>query len=74
MELPPDSNAAWYAHVFKRLLHALTTMPHAKFVQQGKRLIIDVALGNRDEALSVVAHLTMVATTRVEEPDPQEHV
>ncbi len=74
MELPPDSNAAWYAHVFKRLLHALTTMPHAKFVQQGKRLIIDVALGNRDEALSVVAHLTMVATTRVEEPDTREHV
>ena len=74
MELPPDGNAAWYAHVFKRLLHALTTMPNAKFVQQGKRLIIDVALGNRDEALSVVAHLTKVATTRDEERDVEEHV
>jgi hypothetical protein len=49
-------------------------MPNAKFVQQGKRLIIDVALGNRDEALSVVAHLTKVATTRDEERDVEEHV
>lgn len=64
MELPPDTQTAWYSHVFKRILQALTTMPNAKFVQQGKRLIIDVVLGNRDEAQSIVAHISSVATAR----------
>lgn len=64
MELPPDTQTAWYTHVFKRILTALATMPNAKFVQQGKRLIIDVVIGHREEAQSVVAHISSVATSR----------
>ncbi len=72
MELPPETNAGWYTHVFKRILQALTSMPNAKFVQQGKRLIIDVVLGHRDEALAVVSQFTRVATSRDEEHEASE--
>ena len=72
MELPPDTHQAWYTHVFKRILQALTTMPNAKFVQQGKRLIIDVTLGHRDEALSVVSHFSTVATSREQDDESSE--
>lgn len=72
MELPPDTHQAWYTHVFKRILHALTSMPNAKFVQQGKRLIIDVTLGHRDEALSVVSHISTVATSREQDDESSE--
>ena len=63
MELPPDTQQAWYTHVFKRILNVLTSMPNARFVQQGKRLIIDVVLGHREEALAVVSTITTAAIT-----------
>jgi len=58
LELPPDSQAAYYERAFPRLLAAITAMPNARFTQNGKRLFVNVELGRREEAVAVLHQLT----------------
>lgn len=50
IECPPDSNTAYYEGAFPKLLPIVTSMRNARFVQQGKRLFIEVELARRDDA------------------------
>ncbi|MBU3742772.1 MAG: transcription-repair coupling factor, partial [Candidatus Kapabacteria bacterium] len=66
LELPPDSHTAWYEHAFQRMLPLVTTMRNTKFVQQPKRLLVQVDLDRRDDALFVLRQVADVVTASTE--------
>ena len=66
LELPPDSHTAWYEHAFQRMLPVVTAMRNARFVQQPKRLLIQVDLDRRDDALFVLRQVADVVTASSE--------
>ncbi|HLP29435.1 MAG TPA: helicase-related protein, partial [Candidatus Didemnitutus sp.] len=66
-ELPADSDTRWYGQVFKQILPLLTSIPNARFVQNGKRLLIEVLLGRREEAIGILEQFSSLAAPR-EEP------
>lgn len=66
-ELPADSDTRWYGQVFKQILPLLTSIPNARFVQNGKRLLIEVLLGRREEAINILEQFSAQAAPR-EEP------
>ncbi|MBK6761157.1 MAG: transcription-repair coupling factor [Ignavibacteria bacterium] len=67
VELPADSDTRWYGQVFKQILPLLTSIPNARFVQNGKRLLIEVLLGRREEAINILEQFSSQAAPR-EEP------
>lgn len=67
VELPADSDTRWYGQVFKQILPLLTSIPNARFVQNGKRLLIEVLLGRREEAINILERFSLLAAPR-EEP------
>ncbi len=57
VEFPPDSNSAYYEQAFPAVLGTLTSMPNARFHQNGKRLIGEIQLPRREHALNVLRDL-----------------
>lgn len=62
IELPADSNTRWYDQIFKPILPLVNSIPNTHFVQNGKRLMIEVQLGRREEAISVLEQFSAQAT------------
>lgn len=54
IELPPEENSAWYEEVFQNIVASLGGMSNCRLVQHGKRLVIEVILPDRQEALFVI--------------------
>lgn len=54
LELPPDTDKTYYEQAFPSLLPIITSMPNARFVQHGKRLIVEIQLARRDDAILIV--------------------
>ncbi|MCX6139957.1 MAG: transcription-repair coupling factor [Candidatus Kapabacteria bacterium] len=54
VELPADTNTRWYERVFKLILPLITTIPNTHFVQNGKRLLVEVMLGRREDAIAIL--------------------
>jgi hypothetical protein len=51
IELPPEENTAWYDDIFQSVMALLAGMSNCRLVQHGKRLVIEVILADRQEAL-----------------------
>lgn len=51
IELPPEENTAWYDDIFQSVMALLAGMSNCRLVQHGKRLVIEVILPDRQEAL-----------------------
>jgi transcription-repair coupling factor (superfamily II helicase) len=66
VELPPDTYTVWYEQAFQRLLPLITTMRNTKFVQQPKRLLVQIELDRRDEALFVLRQFADAVVTQPE--------
>lgn len=58
LELPPESDVAYYERAFPRLLASVTAMPNARFSQNGKRLFVNVELGRREDSIAVLNQLS----------------
>jgi transcription-repair coupling factor (superfamily II helicase) len=63
LELPPDADKTYFEQAFPRLLPMITSMPNARFVQHGKRLIIEIQLSRRDDAIGIVRQCAEAITT-----------
>ncbi len=63
LELPPDADKTYFEQAFPRLLPLITSMPNARFVQHGKRLIIEIQLSRRDDAIGIVRQCAEAITT-----------
>ena len=72
IELPGEDQTAWYDEVFRKILAPLSSMSNARVVQIGKRVVLEVHLTHRTEALSVLEYLgsliTVNDTHQYEEP------
>jgi transcription-repair coupling factor (superfamily II helicase) len=63
IELPSEEHTTWYERVFKGILAPLTDMKNARVVQHGKRLMIEVLLDARDEAVIVMERFAALVRT-----------
>ncbi|MBM4178745.1 MAG: transcription-repair coupling factor [Ignavibacteria bacterium] len=54
IELPSEEQKDWYDDVFRKILAPVSTMANVRVVQSAKRVLIEVALGRREEALVVL--------------------
>lgn len=66
VELPPDSSADFYTHVFPRLLPFTVKERNVRLVQNGKRLLLQIDLDNRDQALPTIERLRSYAESEIE--------
>lgn len=62
IELPPESQTAYYETAFQRILRWMTDKPNIRFVQHGKRLLLDVELARRDDAIGIVSAIATAIT------------
>jgi transcription-repair coupling factor (superfamily II helicase) len=69
LELPPDTNTVWYEHAFQRILPIVTTMRNTRFVQQPKRLLVQVDMDRRDDAIGVLRSFADAIVTIPTEAD-----
>jgi len=60
-ELPAETHVRWYEQVFKQILPLINSIPNTHFVQQGKRLLIEVQLGRREDAVPVLERFSAAA-------------
>lgn len=67
LELPPESQTVWYEHAFQRILPLVTTMRNTRFVQQPKRLLVQIDLDRRDDAMFTLRSFADAITARQEE-------
>jgi transcription-repair coupling factor (superfamily II helicase) len=57
IELPPESQTTYYETAFQRILSWMADKPNIRFVQHGKRLLLEVELARRDDAINVVSSI-----------------
>ncbi|RPI67358.1 MAG: transcription-repair coupling factor, partial [Ignavibacteriae bacterium] len=63
VELPPDTDRTYYEKAFPLMLPLITSMPNARFVQHGKRLIVEIQLARRDDAIGIIREFSSAVTT-----------
>ena len=68
VELPPDTDTRYYETAFQRLLPVITSMQNARFVQNKKRLFVEVQLARRDDAIVVVEQFASAVTSPDDAP------
>ena len=62
IELPAEIDLRWYDKVFKSILPLITTIPNTRFVQNGKRLLVEVLLGRREDAVRILEQFSASAS------------
>lgn len=63
MELPPESDTAYYESAFQRILAEVSSLPNARLIQQGKRLLIEVQMARRDDAVQILQRFAHAIVT-----------
>lgn len=63
IELPQESHTTYYETAFKDVLSWMSHMQNVRLVQHGKRLLLEVQLARRDDALSVVSSVAAAITS-----------
>ncbi|NQW30391.1 MAG: transcription-repair coupling factor [Ignavibacteria bacterium] len=72
IEFPPESNSSYYTHAFPVLLPLIASMPNARFVQQKKRLLVEIQLSRREECLQILQGFSDAVTNNVPEPTEEK--
>ncbi len=67
VELPEDTDTRYYETAFQRLLPLITSMSNARFVQNKKRLIVEIQLARREDAIGIVERFAAAVTAASEQ-------
>jgi hypothetical protein len=52
VEFPSEENTRFYEVAFKSILPFATAAPNMRFIQHGKRLLLEVQLNRREDAVA----------------------
>lgn len=72
IEFPPEDNQQYYEQAFPKMLPIITGSTNVRFVQQQKRLFIEVLLGRSTDALDFLQELAQPLTNPAVEQEQQQ--
>ncbi len=67
IELPLNAQDHYFDAIFPRIVALVSTREGARFVQKNKRTVIEIPLGRREEALSIVQSMSMEVLEAIDE-------